>query len=162
MALSASASFPAAPSRVWGAGCLSFSSMPCACCCWPRPWAGCWPAPTENTGCTMPPLSQAGSPQSSLPIGFWRRWRAWTENPRPWKLRPLRWPHDAPGNGKAMSPEIPSDHSEAQAGNLSEIRIQVRYSETDAMKFVYYANYLIYFEVARTSALAELGHPYWE
>jgi acyl-CoA thioester hydrolase len=47
-------------------------------------------------------------------------------------------------------------------GNLSEIRIQVRYSETDAMKFVYYANYLVYFEVARTSALAELGHPYWE
>jgi acyl-CoA thioester hydrolase len=46
--------------------------------------------------------------------------------------------------------------------NRSEIRIQVRYSETDAMKFVYYANYLVYFEVARTSALAELGHPYWE
>ncbi|HKP95442.1 MAG TPA: thioesterase family protein [Fibrobacteria bacterium] len=46
--------------------------------------------------------------------------------------------------------------------NQSEIRIQVRYSETDAMKFVYYANYLVYFEVARTSALAELGHPYWE
>jgi acyl-CoA thioester hydrolase len=47
-------------------------------------------------------------------------------------------------------------------GNQSEISIQVRYSETDAMKFVYYANYLVYFEVARTSALAELGHPYWE
>jgi acyl-CoA thioester hydrolase len=47
-------------------------------------------------------------------------------------------------------------------GNQSEIRIQVRYSETDAMKFVYYANYLVYFEVARTSALADLGHPYWE
>ncbi|MDQ3002748.1 MAG: acyl-CoA thioesterase [Fibrobacterota bacterium] len=47
-------------------------------------------------------------------------------------------------------------------GNQSEINIQVRYSETDAMKFVYYANYLVYFEVARTSALAELGHPYWE
>jgi acyl-CoA thioester hydrolase len=30
------------------------------------------------------------------------------------------------------------------------------------MKFVYYANFLVYFEVARTSALAELGHPYWE
>ncbi len=30
------------------------------------------------------------------------------------------------------------------------------------MRFVYYANYLVYFEVARTSALAELGHPYWE
>jgi acyl-CoA thioester hydrolase len=48
------------------------------------------------------------------------------------------------------------------SANLSDIRIQVRYSETDAMKFVYYANYLVYFEVARTSALAELGHPYWE
>lgn len=48
------------------------------------------------------------------------------------------------------------------SSNRSEVRIQVRYSETDAMKFVYYANYLVYFEVARTSALADLGHPYWE
>lgn len=46
--------------------------------------------------------------------------------------------------------------------NQSEMQIQVRYSETDAMKFVYYANYLVYFEVARTTALAELGFPYWE
>lgn len=46
--------------------------------------------------------------------------------------------------------------------NESEVRVQVRYSETDAMKFVYYANYLVYFEVARTSALADLGHPYCE
>ena len=46
--------------------------------------------------------------------------------------------------------------------NISHLRIDVRYSETDAMGFVYYANYLIYFEVARTTALAELGHPYWE
>ena len=46
--------------------------------------------------------------------------------------------------------------------NRSTIRVQVRYSETDAMKFVYYANYLVYFEVARTSALADLGFPYWE
>ena len=45
---------------------------------------------------------------------------------------------------------------------ISELRLQIRYSETDAMGFVYYANYLIYFEVARTTALAELGHPYWE
>ncbi len=47
-------------------------------------------------------------------------------------------------------------------GALSNLSLQVRYSETDAMGFVYYANYLIYFEVARTTALAELGHPYWE
>jgi len=46
--------------------------------------------------------------------------------------------------------------------NLSEMRLQVRYSETDAMGFVYYANYLVYFEVARTAALADLGQPYWE
>ena len=46
--------------------------------------------------------------------------------------------------------------------NESEMELQVRYSETDAMKFVYYANYLVYFEVARTSALAGLGHPYSE
>ncbi len=46
--------------------------------------------------------------------------------------------------------------------NVSQLRVAVRYSETDAMGFVYYANYLVYFEVARTTALAELGHPYWE
>jgi acyl-CoA thioester hydrolase len=51
---------------------------------------------------------------------------------------------------------------DSASSNRSEVRIQVRYSETDAMKFVYYANYFVYFEVARTSALADLGHPYWE
>jgi acyl-CoA thioester hydrolase len=45
---------------------------------------------------------------------------------------------------------------------LSELKLQPRYSETDAMGIVYYANYLVYFEVARTTALADLGHPYWE
>jgi acyl-CoA thioester hydrolase len=48
------------------------------------------------------------------------------------------------------------------AGARSELRLQPRYSETDAMGVVYYANYLVYFEVARTTALADLGHPYWE
>jgi len=38
--------------------------------------------------------------------------------------------------------------------------IQVRYAETDAMKFVYYANHLVYWEVARTEALSALGLPY--
>jgi acyl-CoA thioester hydrolase len=45
---------------------------------------------------------------------------------------------------------------------VSEIALRPRYAETDAMGVVYYANYLVYFEVARTTALAELGHPYWE
>jgi acyl-CoA thioester hydrolase len=44
--------------------------------------------------------------------------------------------------------------------NLSILEIPVRYAETDAMRMVYYANYLVYFEVARTTALADLGHPY--
>ena len=44
--------------------------------------------------------------------------------------------------------------------NQSQIEIKVRYCETDAMGIVYYANYFIYFEVARTTALELLGHPY--
>jgi acyl-CoA thioester hydrolase len=52
--------------------------------------------------------------------------------------------------------------SPSAASARSELRLQPRYSETDAMGVVYYANYLVYFEVARTTALADLGHPYWE
>jgi acyl-CoA thioester hydrolase len=44
--------------------------------------------------------------------------------------------------------------------SLSRLEITVRYAETDAMRVVYYANYFVYFEVARTTALGELGHPY--
>jgi acyl-CoA thioester hydrolase len=53
----------------------------------------------------------------------------------------------------------PSSHS---AAALSTHTLQPRYADTDAMGVVYYANYFVYFEVARTNALAELGHPYWE
>lgn len=38
--------------------------------------------------------------------------------------------------------------------------IHVRYAETDQMRFVYHANHLVYFEVARTEALAAWGLPY--
>jgi YbgC/YbaW family acyl-CoA thioester hydrolase len=38
-------------------------------------------------------------------------------------------------------------------------RIRVRYEETDAAGVVYYANYLIYFEVARVEALRAVGMP---
>lgn len=48
------------------------------------------------------------------------------------------------------------------ASPQSRLEITVRYAETDAMRMVYYANYFVYFEVARTTALAELGHPYAE
>ncbi|MDR0535552.1 MAG: acyl-CoA thioesterase [Puniceicoccales bacterium] len=40
------------------------------------------------------------------------------------------------------------------------VEIRVRYSETDAMGVVYHANYLPWFEVARTEMLARIGLPY--
>lgn len=39
-------------------------------------------------------------------------------------------------------------------------QVVVRYAETDKMGIVYHANYLIWFEVARTDFLNELGFPY--
>lgn len=43
---------------------------------------------------------------------------------------------------------------------VSEIKIRVRYGETDRMGYVYYGNYAQYFEVARVEALRELGLNY--
>lgn len=43
---------------------------------------------------------------------------------------------------------------------ISETMIEVRYAETDQMGVVYHANYLIWFEVARTDFLRELGQIY--
>lgn len=38
--------------------------------------------------------------------------------------------------------------------------ISIRYGETDKMGVVYHANYLLYFEDARTHFLEEIGYPY--
>ena len=38
--------------------------------------------------------------------------------------------------------------------------IAIRYAETDKMGVVYHANYLLYFEDARTKFLEEIGYPY--
>ena len=40
--------------------------------------------------------------------------------------------------------------------------LRVRYAETDQMGFVYHANYLIWFEVARTDLLRQFGWTYRE
>jgi acyl-CoA thioester hydrolase len=40
--------------------------------------------------------------------------------------------------------------------------VRVRYAETDAMGVAYYANYLVWFEVARTDLLRSLGWSYRE
>ena len=42
----------------------------------------------------------------------------------------------------------------------SEIKIRVRYAETDQMGYCYYGNYAQYFEVARVEALRSLGVSY--
>lgn len=40
--------------------------------------------------------------------------------------------------------------------------IRVRYQETDQMGVVYHANYLVWFEVGRTSLIRNLGYSYTE
>ena len=45
---------------------------------------------------------------------------------------------------------------------LSLSRVRVRYSETDKMGVVYYANYLVWFEIGRTDLLREAGWSYRE
>ncbi|MDB6093846.1 MAG: thioesterase superfamily protein [Verrucomicrobia bacterium] len=42
----------------------------------------------------------------------------------------------------------------------SSAQVTVRYAETDMMGIVYHANYLPWFEVARTQLLREQGFPY--
>jgi acyl-CoA thioester hydrolase len=41
-------------------------------------------------------------------------------------------------------------------------QVRVRYAETDAMGVAYHANYLIWFEQARTELLRLVGYPYSE
>ena len=41
-----------------------------------------------------------------------------------------------------------------------EMKLRVRYSETDKMGYAYYGNYAAYFEVARVELLRELGFTY--
>ncbi|MGR9050049.1 acyl-CoA thioesterase [Halobacillus faecis] len=43
-----------------------------------------------------------------------------------------------------------------------ETPIQVRYQETDMMGVVYHANYLVWFEIGRTSFIEKLGFMYSE
>lgn len=45
---------------------------------------------------------------------------------------------------------------------LTEVKIRVRYAETDQMGFVYYGNYATYLEVARVETFRELGFSYKE
>tara|TARA_B100000927_G_scaffold88749_1_gene71703 strand:+ start:478 stop:882 length:405 start_codon:yes stop_codon:yes gene_type:complete len=42
----------------------------------------------------------------------------------------------------------------------SEVKIRVRYADTDQMGYCYYGNYATYYEVARVEALRKLGISY--
>ncbi|MEO6223940.1 MAG: thioesterase family protein [Vicinamibacterales bacterium] len=53
-----------------------------------------------------------------------------------------------------------STSSASAATSVSSLR--VRYSETDQMGVVYHANYLVWFEVARTDLLRQFGWTYRE
>ncbi|MGE3276197.1 MAG: acyl-CoA thioesterase [Vicinamibacterales bacterium] len=46
------------------------------------------------------------------------------------------------------------------ASRLSESRLRVRYAETDKMGVVYYANYMVWFEIGRTDWLRATGATY--
>ena len=43
---------------------------------------------------------------------------------------------------------------------LCEVRLRVRYAETDQMGVVYHANYFVWFEVGRVELLRQLGFSY--
>ena len=43
---------------------------------------------------------------------------------------------------------------------ITEKEIEIRYAETDKMGVVYHANYLVWFEMARTQLCSDAGYPY--
>lgn len=47
-------------------------------------------------------------------------------------------------------------------GRSFRYALHVPYAHTDQMRVVYYANYLVYFEMARAAMLREVGLPYAE
>lgn len=48
------------------------------------------------------------------------------------------------------------------SGHACEVRVRVRYAETDQMGVVYHANYFVWFEVGRVELLRQLGFSYRE
>lgn len=45
-------------------------------------------------------------------------------------------------------------------GVTGEVRLRVRYAETDQMGVVYYSNFLVWFEIGRVELLRQLGFDY--
>ncbi len=61
-------------------------------------------------------------------------------------------------------PETPAPAGplESSAPIETAIEVEVRYAETDQMGVVHHANYLVWFELARTALCRESGYPYHE
>ncbi|HEU4748149.1 MAG TPA: thioesterase family protein [Gemmatimonadaceae bacterium] len=52
--------------------------------------------------------------------------------------------------------------SPANRGTTHTVEFRVRYAETDQMRVVYHANYLVWCEIGRTEFIRALGTPYAE
>ena len=63
-------------------------------------------------------------------------------------------------SGSDTSAASPSVAPGADRATTHASRLRVRYAETDQMGVVYYANYLVWFEVARTDWLRQTGWTY--
>jgi acyl-CoA thioester hydrolase len=55
---------------------------------------------------------------------------------------------------------MPTSPPASGTGRLSTSGVRVRYAETDKMGVVYYAHYLVWFEIGRTEWLRETGWTY--
>lgn len=53
-----------------------------------------------------------------------------------------------------------TDVERVKARGFAETRVRVRYAETDQMGVVYYANYLVWFEVGRVEFIRQMGVDY--
>ncbi len=53
-----------------------------------------------------------------------------------------------------------SDAQKVKEQGFAETRVRVRYAETDQMGVVYYANYLVWFEVGRVEFIRQMGLDY--
>ena len=62
-----------------------------------------------------------------------------------------------PASRPGTQPHVPPSPASVRIS-----RVRVRYAETDRMGVVYYANYLVWFEVGRTEWLRETGWTYRE
>ena len=65
-----------------------------------------------------------------------------------------------PRPGPQGVPEAESPDRPPRPSLVRRTQVRVRYAETDRMGVVYYANYLVWFEVGRTEWLRETGWSY--